>query len=493
MGAMKSLDLKDLKYIHDVETMETLDIRSVLLATGLFEASKNNKILHLEHAKKTKPQISVFDNDNACHCSDCSFHAKSPLDVATHFKKGDYAQGLKWLSETFGVKRIPNPAYKPPKTEEKNWKKRVANYVPSVPVIPIIEISKEEYVFTYDIFDSTKTRPANIDKGKEAYNTLSYANRLLLVYTDIYHYSLEQNQQQKTEYFKARKINTEHSGLNQLGFIPVEKFAELVGQLAEEYPVDDLVEFGVINDSKHNKPFSFALHYVLRGGLIVFPSFHRYQTNLVTGFMFRPSNPEEWMIKKGMKEIQMSKNDIVETLPHGFTNDFIVAENAIKCVVEGGPDAYCSPEEINGKRLIFIASPGTHGTKENQLGLLKGQTLRIMLDPDEPGRIGANGSITVNIDLIEKKIFPRDTQGMAAYEECIKTLHSKGIKFYENKQDGLVQKCLRAGVIPEVVSWDKNYGDMNDVKKHIENGVVPFKTMEEFLTKFTSIKRIKTT
>ena len=475
------------KYIDDLEAMKSLDITIVCLKTGLWE-EHHGKIVHLEHSSEVKPKTKFFDT-NTCRCHNCKVGG-DPISVATHYKKGNFAEGVKWLSEEFRIQKIPNPEYQPRAQEEDKWKREVSGFKKTKPLIPTIDIQRTEYKVKYQIFDPSKKREADIAKGKECYSSLSYANKMMLIFTDIYMFSMNQKRDLLNTYLEGRMIDAKHSQISKLGFIPVSKVGDLVKELTQNYPCDDLIELGVINDAEHNVPLSFKLWYVKKGGLIVYPSFHIYQTNLVTGFMFRPTQPEKWMIESNMKEIQMSNNDIFQTLPNGCTYDFINNNNAIKGIVEGGPDSLCCPEKINGKDLLFIASPGTSGFKKEQIGLLKGQSLRIMLDQDEAGQCGAYGYTTFHYKETENKKYPLDDKGLQEAEIHRQYLILNKIKFHEAKHEGLVQKCLDAGVVAEVVSWDKKYGlDINDVRKSMLKGKQPFKSMEEFLTKYTKIKR----
>lgn len=315
--------------------------------------------------------------------------------------------------------------------------------------------------------------------------------KMMLIYTYIYNFSLEQEQFEKIEYFAKREVNLNHSSINKLGFIPVEKFDELTEKLIKWFGLEVLVELGVLNDSEHIKaPLKFKLYYIKKGGVITFPSFHIYKTNLVTSFMFRPTQPEDWMIESHMKEIQMSNNDLHQSVPYGLTYDFIANKNAIKCLVEGGPDTLCNEEIFKNKDFLFIGSPGTNGLKEQHLNLLRGQNLRIMLDPDVAGKIATFGSITLQCDEYKSKRFIRNQEGLELLSIEKKYLDSKNIKYYESKQDGYIQKCLKSGVVPEVCIWDERYGDMNDVRKLALSGKAPFKNMEDFLTNYVSVVKI---
>lgn len=478
------------KFIDDKEALKSLKIEDVMLATGLWE-KRGSRLFHLEHKKNMKPKTNVFKN-NTCTCSDCGFHANNSIDVALHYKE-TFFSAIEWLKTTFNVSKIPNPDYVPLASEKREWDKILTKVksVTSYDKNTTQPMTKKSYSISYQNFDSKRVRKADTKKGEDLYLSLPYKDRLMLIYTFIYHFSMQQDRQDLKNYLQAREVSVNHNEIKTLGYIPVVKFSELLNILKKKYPISDLIEMNVINDEEHTKPLSFKLHYIEEGGVILYPSFHKYNYNLVTGFMFRATKPKQWMIDAHMKEIQMSCNEIYETLPYGFTSSFIMDEDAIKCVVEGGPDAHCCPEEINGKKLLFISLPGVNGMKENQLGLLKGQTLRLMLDPDLAGQIGMYGSITIKKDLIEEFKFTRSKEGLLEYKKTKELLESSKTSFYEVKTDGIVHKCHRAGVKVEVCSWDERWGDLNDVRKKIQSGIAPFSDMKEFLLKHTVVKKIK--
>lgn len=362
------------------------------------------------------------------------------------------------------------------------------NYEPKKTIVVVTPKVKEEKKVKK--FIPSLKRDADLKKGFKNYVSLPLKFKMMLIYTYIYNFSLKQDQSEKIEYFTKREVNLNHSSINKLGFISVEKFDELTEKLIKWFGEDVLVDLNIINDVEHEKaPLKFKLWYVKQGGVITFPSFHIYQTNLVTSFMFRPTQPEKWMIESHMKEIQMSNNDLYSSVPFGLTYDFIVNKNAIKCLVEGGPDTLCNEETFNGKDFLFIGSPGTNGLKEEHLNLLKGQTLRIMLDPDNAGRMATYGSVTISCEEFTKR-FAKDKKGLQEIEIQKKYLDLNKIKYYESHNDGYIQKCLNAGVVPEVCSWNPKYGDMNDVRKLALSGKAPFKSMQKFFTKFVTVKKV---
>lgn len=362
------------------------------------------------------------------------------------------------------------------------------NYKPKKQAV-VAKPKKEEEKKPKKEFNPNLKREADLEKGLKNYLNLPLKYKMLLIYTFIYNFSLEQNQSEKIEYFAKREVNLDHPSIKKLGFIPVQKFNELIERLIKWFGVEILVELNVLNDSEHERaPLKFKLWYIKKGGVILFPSFHTYQVNLVTSFMFRPTQPEQWMIAAHMKEIQMSNNDLFSSAPYGLTYDFIVNKNAIKCLVEGGPDTLCNRETYKGKDFLFIGSPGTHGLKSEHLSLLNGQTLRIMLDPDKPGRMATYGYVTIQSELYSKQ-FIQDKKGLQELELEKRYLDLNKVKYFETSSDGYIQKCQRAGVCPEVCSWNPEFGDMNDVRRLALSGKAPFKSMDGFFEKFVSVDR----
>lgn len=354
------------------------------------------------------------------------------------------------------------------------------NYRPKKPVVLAKPKKMEKKVAS---FKPHLKKDVDLKEAYRSYKTLPLKKRMMLIYSFIYKFSLEQDQSEKIEYFAKREINLNHSSIDKLGFIPVKKFEELAQKLIKWFGKETLLELDVLNES-----LKFKLSYVKKSGVIVFPSFHIYQTNIVTSFMFRPTQPEKWMVESHMKEIQMSNNDLYLSAPFGLTYDFIANTNAIKCLVEGGLDTLCSDETFNGKDFLFIGSPGANGFKEEHLSLLRGQTLRIMLDPDNAGRMATYGSVTIRGEEYSER-FAKDKKGLQEYGLMKRYLDLNKIQYFESHTNGYVQKCLDAGVIPELCSWDPKYGDLNDVRKLALSGKAPFKDMQEFFTKFVSVVR----
>jgi len=454
------------------EQINIVDVISHYLE--LKKSGSNFKTCCPFHGEKT-PSFTVSPQKQIYHCFGCGVGGDA-ISFVMDYEKLSYPEAVE------KVAMITNFSLE---YEKEDYKPKKIFKLPKATTKTIIDENK------YMQFNPNKKRKANLKKGIENYITLPLKYKMMLIYTCIYKFSLKQDQSEKIEYLKQRRVNIKHSSIKKLGYIPVEKFEELTEKLIRLFGLEILLELNIINDVEHEKaPLEFKLWFIKEGGVIVFPSFHIYQTNLVTSFMFRPTKPEKWMIDSHMKEIQMSNNDLYPSVPYGLTYDFIVNTNAIKCIVEGGPDTLCCDEKFKGKDLLFIGSPGTHGFKEKHISLLKGQTLRIMLDPDEAGQMATYGYISIQGESVNKK-FIRNKKGLKELELEKKYLDLNKIKYFESSHDGYVQKCLKIGVCPEICSWDPKYGDLNDVRKLALSGKAPFKTIEDFLSKFVTVKKYK--
>jgi hypothetical protein len=463
MSRIKESSIERLK-----EQVDIIDVISHFIE--LKKSGANFKACCPFHGEET-PSFVVNISKKIYHCFGCGAGGDS-IKFVMEYENLSYPEAIEKVAAiTNFTLEYEDNEYRPQQVKKTSKPKQLVNKV------------------EYQYFNPAKKRFADIRKGMKNYITLPMKYKMMLIYTYIYNFSLNENQSKKIEYFRKRRVNINHSKIKELGFISVESFDKLVQELIDNFGLEILVDLEVLNNVEHKAPFSFKLWYVKKGGVIVFPSFHIYQTNLVTSFMFRPTQPDDWMIEAHMKEIQMSNTDLISSVPYGLTYDFIANTNAIKCLVEGGPDTLCNDEQFKGKDFLFIGSPGTHGFKEKHISLLKGQKLRIMLDPDNAGQMAAYGSITIQSESLNKR-FLNNKKGIDELNIEKKYLDANGIKYFVSKQDGYIQKCLNAGVIPEICSWDSKFGDMNEVRKLALSGKAPFKNMEEFLTKFVSVKKI---
>jgi hypothetical protein len=225
------------------------------------------------------------------------------------------------------------------------------------------------------------------------------------------------------------------------------------------------MEFGVLKE-KDGK-VSFAFDYIKEGGLLVVPSMDLY-TDMVTGFMIRPTHPAKWMKERGLKELQLSKSHILKPLPFGLTCRALKEHDEFY-LTEGHPDLCSIPGNINGDiERAGIASPGTYGFRSEMLSLLRGKRVILMYDQDFSGRKAVEGyhSLTYKMGEEDKTLEFLDTrEGKKSLKEKMGLLGADAnphVKFHM----GMKQKLRLAGVRDvEVLTWDKALGgDLNDVR-----------------------------
>ena len=228
----------------------------------------------------------------------------------------------------------------------------------------------------------------------------------------MYRFSLTTDRKKLLNYYQKRGLQS-NPHLSKIGFLSEEDIEIVVKKLMKIFQIEDLIQFGVINDTKHKYPLSWKSVK----NVAVVPSFSIY-TDLVEGMMLRPiDDSNKWF--KG-KESRLSTPSILKPLPFGFGYKILHRDCDIY-ITEGHIDALSLPSDY-----CFIASPGVHAFEKEQLGLLQGRDIKLVFDQDEAGL---------------KAVF--------GYE------HHEGFK----------DQLLKAGVKSvEVITWDQKLGkDVNDL------------------------------
>ncbi len=336
----------------------------------------------------------------------------------------------------------------------------------------------------YEEFEETKSyQNIAISKYIPSYGVMNLEQKLKTIYTYMYQFSLQTNQKNKIKYYESRCINTNSIYVSQIGYLSTSDLKELIKHLREFFPLEDLIELGIIkikmkNDievpDRNGNPIYGFKHFCLKGFCVI-PSFDLY-SNTVTGLKLRNIELAEWQ-PKSMKEPEMSRRDIVYPLPFGFNRDMLLDKDACIFMVEGHVDGLTLPVssskigqakiDYEKSNTYFIASPGTNGISQEILGLLKGKFICLCFDQDTAGRKGAYGEIKISYGE-EKASFVNDPQGMKNTDEFIKDLEAKGIPFYKSKIKGMKTKLEQAGARVLVRHWDINLGgDVNELR---ENG-----------------------
>lgn len=332
----------------------------------------------------------------------------------------------------------------------------------------------------YKKFDEKKEyTKVSISKFIPRYKHGSKRQKLILIYTYIYQYSLQTDLTKRDKYYESRGIKTNNRYINQIGYLTSSDVKKLENDLMGLFPIEDLENFGVmkvktkqgdeVKDRYGNNVYIFK-QYCFKGFCVI-PSFDLY-SSVVTGLKFRNVALADWQ-SKNMKEPEMSNRDIVYPLPFGINRDMLLDKSSCVFMTEGHVDALSIPitSARDGQQTIdfekantyFIASPGVNGMSDEILGLLKGKLVCLCFDQDAPGRKAAYGSINI-LYGDEKASFVNDIQGRKDAQALISSLEKNCIQFNMYKLKGMAEKLRQAGVRVLIKHWDIALGgDCNEL------------------------------
>lgn len=409
---------------YDLEMINSISLDQIFTALGLNMRGKDY-ICPYPH---TKPHpIKIYKDKNYCKCFNCNEFKGGPIDVVKYKLGVDFKEAVKWIAETFDIN---GEQYTPSKNKPKQ------------------KIKKETH---YQVFDSTKDC-TNIDLNNflVKYETLTKEQKLKMVYTTFYRFSLGTNQTPKYGYYKHER-GIQNRYIDKIGYIHQEDYAAIVEKLLSIFPMEDLVEFGLFKDKDGENVFIY--NSIQKGGLLLVPSFDLYN-NMVTGLMVRPTHPPMWMKENKVKELQLSKTDILKPLPFGLTCEVLKNAKTIY-ITEGHMDMLSIPGNEKNIVKYGIASPGTYGMSDEMLGLLRNKEIKIIFDQDVSGHKAEYGFVKINGEEIIL-----DPNGRMK----LKKIKGERIFFL-----GLVQRLTLAGVKNiSVVRWDKSLG--GDINELVING-----------------------
>ena len=422
----------------DIERLNLLPIESVLDSLGV-EFSRKNFLCPYGHKKPSPLTIK----NNMCKCYNCNDFPRpddqkfgGPISVAQYVLKTDFVEACKWLHEAFNVPYLDG-------THE-TQKARA---------LPKIKKKKIEYV-TFDPFKSCNSVTLKDYMGK--YHSMSIEQRLKMVYTFLYRYSLKTDQKPKFGFYKKeRGIPSNNTYIQSIGYLSQDDLKEVLVLMKKYFGDKDLLEFGILKEDKDKLVFSFD--YINKGGLLMVPSFDLY-TDMVTGFMIRPTHPPKWMRERGVKELQLSTTDVVKPLPFGLDYELVKDAETVY-LTEGHIDLASIPGDCQG-----VASPGTHGLADFQLSLFRGKRVRLVYDQDFSGKKAEHGYAQIKIGDSREEFLLTD-EGKESFESRMKELDASGAEFDTAYHKGMKQKLLIAGVEDvEIFEWDKRLGgDINDL------------------------------
>ncbi|WP_418181318.1 toprim domain-containing protein (plasmid) [Aliarcobacter lanthieri] len=417
----------------------------------------------------SKPQkIQIYKTPNICKCHNCGEVKGSPVDIAKWYK-GDFIEGLKWLSESFGIQKVLNPEYIDEKgqTLSSEELKKAQDSIRALQETIKHEIKETITKIDYLEFDSKKAYKMVKDIKEFLPNTklwekLDNVQKLKVVYTWFYRETFaisDGPQKAKYMYYKKRGIDTSNKWLKKISYLSVENFDEIFDKATALFPIEILELVGFVKRNDEKNEFRLSFNYIKQGGILIVPSFDLY-TNMVTGFMLRPTHPEKWMKDRHMKEIQLSNTSLIFPIPFGLTYYSLKKFNEFY-VTEGHPDGLALPD--NGKDEKgrgFFSIPGVNGLNESHLGLLRDKKVIICFDQDRAGQKSAFGYSVIEyngqrFDFINQ------------LEDKIKNnfMSNPELEFKEIVYQGISSKLEKAEVEYSIKQWDKKMGsDINDIR-----------------------------
>lgn len=144
---------------------------------------------------------------------------------------------------------------------------------------------------TYNLDEQKEVIDISVSKYISKYSNMTIEQKLKMVYTYIYQYSLQTNQDGKNSYYASRGIDTTNLYIKQIGFLTSIDVKKLTTTLLEIFPIEDLIEFSVIKiktkDDEELKDRNGNPIYIFRQychkAFCVIPNFDLY-SNMITGF-----------------------------------------------------------------------------------------------------------------------------------------------------------------------------------------------------------------
>jgi len=431
-----------MRKVYDIKALEQIPIEDVIIALG-GEFPKTGKPSFQQynmhccnssfHNKGDKnPSLTIWKSKNICKCHVCGV-AGNTISVTKQMLHVDFKEACEWLHYTFNI----------PYENGNNYQYR-----------PKTVAKKQKYEVEYERFDkSLGFTHVEVSKFLEKYDKLNKQQRLKLVYTFLYRYSLNTNRNELEKYYKKRHLNNIH--LDKIGYLSETDVKNMVNKMIDIFCIEDLVEFGIINDAKHKY---FPIQWKQIKNCLVIPSFSIY-TDLIEGMMLRPiDDSNKWFHGK---ESRLSAPSILKPYPFG-TGYGVLSKDCNIYITEGHIDAFSLPENS-----CFIATPGVQAFETEQLGVLQGKNIKIVFDQDGAGQKAAWGYSVLK--FLNQELTILDSQ-KDDVEAIVKALTAQNIKIAQIHYEGFKERLLKAGAKSvKVITWNSDLGkDVNEllVKKH---------------------------
>ncbi|MGB0989296.1 MAG: toprim domain-containing protein [Halarcobacter sp.] len=299
--------------------------------------------------------------------------------------------------------------------------------------------------------------------------------------------------------------------------------SQVLSAISEKFDSEELVKRDVLNPLSHKKPYTLKykvgavnamnIYFDLFGADSVLDDFHlvRDEDNCYYTYLFNflfnkedensgliffrsPSlyknMAEEFRVRatnlshldeksaKRFKEIQLGNSEIVEALPFGLTYEALSSDTEFLIGNEGPIDALTWGNSLKFSNQVqnvyAMGIPGTNRLVVEQLGLLRGKTILIVLDQDAAGREAVNKFKKMLNDAgVQSIIVQWDPYFMG-------TCKTRPLEYY--------QAFKKQEVINGKIKWTASisYGDVNEVKIAIKRNEVYLNSIEEFLDQYVN-------
>ncbi|MBK1973015.1 toprim domain-containing protein [Campylobacter sp. TTU-622] len=354
---------------YDLERLNNIPIMDVLESLGALR-DRNKKIIHCFNIGAHKnndnnASLGIYENTNTCHCFACGVGG-NPVNVVKTMFNGNFKEACEYLHSQFNIPFLNGI--------QATYKKILEKPQPKA----------KDYVF----FDPNKeyVEVEKLASFVQNYSKLTKAQKLKLIYTTIYRFSLSTEQKAKNLYYLKRGIK-DLSLVEKIGFLNFNNIKELENLLKKYFPMEDLIEFKIFNKEKQTWRYAFNVAFV--------PNFDLY-SNMIVSFSLRAIDSTY----NGAKEVNISCSNIVFAMPFGLENK-LLKECEKVVITEGHIDCLSAKNYYSqDSKTLFISFAGTFSFREEILTIFKGKKVVLCFDKDEAGLNGEK-SLSEKLNLLK--------------------------------------------------------------------------------------------
>lgn len=341
-----------MKNKYNLEKLKEIDIVDVLIALGGNESSRENaKAIHCPnvtaHANgDAHPSMKVDKNANICKCHVCNLSG-DPVEVAKKWYNGDFKKGCEWLHERFGVAFLDGSTVEAKPNPKPQQRKQTE----------------------YWSFDPTREyKKVVINDFLPKLSQMSEKQKLKVLYTFVYRFSLSTSQTFKENWYRSRGLESQF--IKCIGFLSLKDIEKMVILLKKHFAVEDLQRFKLLN---------ILGEWNYGHDVNVIPSFDLY-SDMCEGLMLRYTDG-----RKTGKEVNISCQEIVFPLPFGLGRKALLKSKEI-WINEGHVDGITLATHYFKKDESFAGFTGVWAWKRELFGLFRGKTVVVAFDKDKAGQ-----------------------------------------------------------------------------------------------------------